>query len=422
LAAAIFSLLFCWHLPSSSAQLQEVKGYKWLLRFGAFFFDFIIFTELWGKRALASFLFASLIDSAASVVVFLFVFYMMRGALEGLIRHSPLRGTALLPSDETNTLIVRLSHLLEIIIVGLVLLPDILVTWGFFENLTQATKGLLSLGFTIGSQRISIGLIVLSTGILYGSYLASWIIQKLLVDEVIFKRQLEKGVRISIGRLMHYAIVIAGFLLALSTLGFEISKITIMLSALSVGIGFGLQSIANNFVSGLILLFERPVRVGDVIQITGDWAEIKNIGIRATTVQTFDRADRIIPNADLISNEVTNWTLTNRQIRLIIPVGVAYGSDVDRVTQTLLACAQTNPEVEKRPAPKVLFLNFGESTLDFELRVYVADFDHRIDVRSALHHQIDRSFREAGIEIAFPQRDLHVRNVNDSIETQPSTV
>jgi len=420
-AAALSSLLFCWHLTSSSAQLQEVKEYRWLFRAGAFFFAFILFAELWGKRALASYLFASLIDSAATVVVFLLFFYMMRGALEGLLRHSPLRGTALLPSDDTDTLVVRLSHLLEIIIVGLVLLPDLLVTWGVYENLTEGTKGLLSLGFTLGSQRISIGIIVLSTGILYGSFLASWIVQKLLVDELIFKRQLEKGVRISIGRLMHYAIVIAGFLLTLSTLGFEISKITIMLSALSVGIGFGLQSIANNFVSGLILLFERPVRVGDVIQISGDWAEIKKIGIRATTVQTFDRADRIIPNADLISNEVTNWTLTNRQIRLIIPVGVAYGSDVDRVTQTLLACAQTNPEVEKRPAPKVLFLNFGESTLDFELRVYVADFDHRIDVRSALHHQIDRSFREAGIEIAFPQRDLHVRSVDGSTGTQPST-
>ena len=420
LVAALSSLLFCWHLTSRSAQLQEVKGYRWLLRLGTFFFAFIIFAELWGKRALASYLFASLIDSAASVVVFLFVFYLMRGALEVLFRHSPLRGTALLPPDETDTVVVRLSHLLEIVIVGLVLVPDLLVTWGVYENLTEATKGLLSWGFTLGSQRISIGLIALSTGILYGSFLVSWIIQKLLVDEVLFKRQLEKGVRISIGRLMHYAIVIAGFLLALSTLGFEISKITIMLSALSVGIGFGLQSIANNFVSGLILLFERPVRVGDVIQVTGDWAEIKKIGIRATTVQTFDRADRIIPNADLISNEVTNWTLTSRQIRLIIPVGVAYGSDVDLVTETLMACAQANPDVAKWPKPKVLFLSFGESTLDFELRVFVMDFNHRIDVRSSLHHQIDRSFREAGIEIAFPQRDLHVRHVNDSIEIQPS--
>ncbi|MGD9311073.1 MAG: mechanosensitive ion channel [Desulfosarcina sp.] len=421
LVAALSSLIFCWHLTSSSAQLQEVKGYRWLFHLGAFFFAFIIFAELWGKRALASYLFAALIDSAATIVVFLLFFYMMRGALETLFRHSPLRGTALLPSDDTDTLVVRLSHLLEIIIVGLVLLPDILVTWGAYENLTEATRGLLTVGFTLGSQRISIGLILLSTGILYGAFLTSWIIQKLLVDEVLFKRQLAKGIRFSIGRLIHYAIVIAGFLLALSALGFEISKITIMLSALSVGIGFGLQSIANNFVSGLILLFERPVRVGDVIQIGGEWAEIKNIGIRATTVQTFDRADRIIPNANLISNEVTNWTLTNRQIRLIIPVGVAYGSDVDRVTQTLLACAQTNPQVEKRPDPKVLFLNFGESSLDFELRVYVADFDHRIDVRSALHHQIDRSFREAGIEIAFPQRDLHLRSVDDSTGTQPTT-
>jgi potassium efflux system protein len=117
---------------------------------------------------------------------------------------------------------------------------------------------------------------------------------------------------------------------------------------------------------------------------------------------------------------VTNWTLTSRQIRLIIPVGVAYGSDVNLVTETLMACAETNPDVARRPRPKVLFLNFGESTLDFELRVFVMDFNHRIDVRSSLHHQIDHSFREAGIEIAFPQRDLHVRNVDDAIEIQPS--
>jgi small-conductance mechanosensitive channel len=419
LAAALSSLIFCWHLTSNSAQVQEVKGYKWLIRSIAYFFAFIICAELWGKRGLASYLFTSLINSAASVVVFLVFIYMMRCALEELFRYSSLRGKVLLPSDDNDSLAARLSYFLEIIIVGLVLLPDILVTWGVYENLTEATRGLVSVGFTLGSHRISIGHILFFIGILYGSFLTSWIVQKLLANEVIFKHKLAKGVRFAIGRLIHYAIVIAGFLLAISALGFEISKITLMLSALSVGIGFGLQGVANNFVSGLILLFERPVRVGDVIQITGDWAEIKKIGIRATIVQTFDRADRIIPNADIVSNEVTNWTLTNRQIRLIIPVGVAYGSDPDLVTKTLMACAQENPDVTKWPRPNVLFLNFGESTLDFELRVFVADFDHRIEVRSALHHQIVRSFREAGIEIAFPQRDLHVRNVDDTIEIKP---
>jgi small-conductance mechanosensitive channel len=175
----------------------------------------------------------------------------------------------------------------------------------------------------------------------------------------------------------------------------------------------------NNFVSGLILLFERPVRVGDYIEFGGNWAEIKRIGIRATTVQTFDQADVIIPNADLITNQVTNWTLSNRQVRLVIPVRVAHGSDVTLVTETLMACAKANPKAAKTPAPQVLFLSFGESSLDFELRVWALDADEMMNVISELHHQIDRSFREAQIEIAFPQQDLHVRSMDESIILRP---
>jgi small-conductance mechanosensitive channel len=207
--------------------------------------------------------------------------------------------------------------------------------------------------------------------------------------------------------------------LALWTLGFEFTQLTIILSALGVGIGFGLQGVVNNFVSGLILLFERPVRVGDYIEFGGNWAEIKGIGLRATTVQTFDQADVIIPNADLVTNQVTNWTLSNRRVRLIVPVGVAYGSDVPLVMETLIACAKANSMVAKTPPPQVLFLSFGESSLDFELRVWVLDADDRLKVRSELHQEIDWSFREAGIEIAFPQRDLHVRSVEESVILQP---
>ena len=164
-------------------------------------------------------------------------------------------------------------------------------------------------------------------------------------------------------RLVHYVIIFVGFLLALSALGFEITKLTIMLSALGVGIGFGLQGVVNNFVSGLILLFERPVRVGDTIEIDGKWAEIKRIGLRATTVQTFDQADVIIPNADLVTNQVTNWTLSNRRVRLIIPVGVAYGSDVPLVMETLMACAKDNEMVAETPAASGAVSEFrGELT------------------------------------------------------------
>jgi small-conductance mechanosensitive channel len=213
--------------------------------------------------------------------------------------------------------------------------------------------------------------------------------------------------------------VFLGFLLAVSTLGFDVTKLTIMLSALGVGIGFGLQGVVNNFVSGLILLFERPVRTGDYVEVGGTWAEIKRIGLRATTVQTFDNADLIIPNGDLVNNQVTNWTLSSRKVRLTVQVGVAYGSNVSLVMEILMACADENSMVSKTPEPQVLFLNFGESSLDFELRVLVLDTDQRLLAKSELHQEIDRRFREANIEIAFPQRDLHLRSVDESVRMVP---
>jgi small-conductance mechanosensitive channel len=290
--------------------------------------------------------------------------------------------------------------------------------WGVYNTLEEATKGLLALGFNVGSQRISVGLVIASAAILYASFLASRILRKLLMDEVLVRRQMEKGVRHAIGRLVHYVLIFVGFLFALSTLGLDFTKLTIMLSALGVGIGFGLQGIVNNFVSGLILLFERPVRVGDYVELGGQWSEIKRIGLRATTVRTFDEAEVTIPNADLVSNQVTNWTLSSRLVRLIIPVGVAYGSDVPLVIETLMTCATANPDVVKRPAPQVLFLSFGESSLDFELRVWVSDVDQRLWVKSELHQEIDRRFREANIEIAFPQRDLHLRSADESVSVR----
>jgi small-conductance mechanosensitive channel len=339
---------------------------------------------------------------------------MINGVLEWAFRSSPLRRTTVLYRDP-DAIIRRVAGFIDVAICGLVLLPSILMIWGVYNSLEAATKGLLALGVNLGSQRISVGLVIISAGILYGSFLLSWIIQKVLIDEVLTRRRVETGVRVSIAKLAHYVLVFVGFVLALLALGFDFTKLTIILSALGVGIGFGLQAVVNNFVSGLILLFERPVRVGDYIEIGGNWAEIQKIGLRATTVQTFDQADVIIPNADLITNQVTNWTLSNRRVRLIVPVGVAYGSDVALVMETLMACGGASSNVAKTPAPQVLFLRFGESSLDFELRVWVLDAEERIKVQSELHQAIDRSFREEKIEIAFPQRDLHLRSLGESV-------
>ena len=417
---ALVGLLFCLRWAGESVRHKESGLYKCLLRLGSLFFAVIIIAEIWGKQTLALYLFVSLIDSITTAFVFTLFIYMIHGGLEWLLRTSPLQRVEVFHSNNTEIIIRQVARLLYVAIWGLVVLPAILMIWGLYDSLEGAMKGLLSLGFNLGSQRISVGLLLVSAGILYGSHLASVVFQKLLMDEVLVRRRVERGVRHSIGRLVHYAIAFLGFLLALWTLGFNFTQFTIILSALGVGIGFGLQSIVNNFVSGLILLFERPVRVGDTIELGGKWAEIRRIGLRSTTVQTLDHADVIIPNSDLITNQVTNWTLSNRQVRLTVPVGVAYGSDVSKVMETLITCANANSTVAKIPAPQVLFLSFGESSLDFELRIWVSDADHRLKVRSELHQEIDRSFREAKIEIAFPQRDLHLRSLDESVILQAS--
>ena len=411
---ALVGLIFCLRWARESGRHKDPILYPFSLRLLTFCFFFFIIAELWGKKGLAVYLFESLMRSIGIVLVFMLFMHMIRGGLEWLFRSSPLRRATMLYRD-TDAVIRRAAIFIDAALWLLVVLPAVLVIWGVYDGLEGATKGLLALGINLGSQRITVGLVLASAGIIYGAFLVSWILQKLLMDEVLVRRQVERGVRHSVARLVHYAVMLAGFLMALSTLGFEVTKLTIMLSALGVGIGFGLQGVVNNFVSGLILLFERPVRVGDSIEISGKWAKIKKIGLRATIVRTIDEADLIVPNADMVNNQVTNWTLTNRRMRLAIPVGVAYGSDVPLVTETLMACANANPMVDKTPLPQVLFLSFGESSLDFELRIWVLDADHRLEAISQLHHEIDRRFREAKIEIAFPQRDLHVRSLGESV-------
>ena len=418
LLAALAGVLFCLKWAGESRRHKDPILYAWFLRLISFYFIYVVIAQISGKRELAAFLFVSLIRSLTVVIAVMLFTYVIRGGLEWLFRSSPLRRATVLYSD-TEAIIRRAGSFLDVAAWGFVLLPILLVYWGVYDNFFKATKGLLSWGFNVGSQRISVGLLILAVGVFYGSLLISWILQKLLMDEVFLKRQVERGIRLSVGRLVHYALILVGFLLALSTLGFEITKLTIILSALGVGIGFGLQGVVNNFVSGLILLFERPVRVGDMVEIGGRYATVKRIGLRSTIVTTFDEADLIIPNANMVNNEVTNWTLGNRRARVIIPVGVAYGSDVPLVIETLKACGRDNSYVAKKPEPQALFLCFGANSLDFELRVWVLNIDQRLMAKSQIHQEIDRRFREVKIEIAFPQRDLHLRSVDKSVILLP---
>ncbi len=203
--------------------------------------------------------------------------------------------------------------------------------------------------------------------------------------------------------------IIVAAAVGISALGLDLSNLAIVAGALSVGIGFGLQNVVNNFVSGLILLVERPVQVGDWVVVGDKQGYVRRIKVRATEIQTFDRASVFVPNSQLISEAVTNWTYADKMGRVIIPVGVAYGTELRTVMKILTEIGQSHPEVLKQPAPAALFRGFGDSALNFELRCFLADVERTISVTSDLCLAIDDAFREAGIEIPFPQQDVYIK-------------
>jgi len=188
-----------------------------------------------------------------------------------------------------------------------------------------------------------------------------------------------------------------------------LTNLSIVLGAFSVGIGFGLQNIFNNMVSGLILAFERPINVGDVVQVGQLMGTVRSIGLRSSKVKSFDGAEVIVPNGNLISNEMINWTLSDSNRRMDIRIGVAYGTDPEKVLGIMERIAEEHKDVRKKPKPKGYFLEFGDSSLNFRLLAWV-NLDNRLEVESEINVQINKKLAEAGIEIPFPQRDLHIRS------------
>lgn len=221
------------------------------------------------------------------------------------------------------------------------------------------------------------------------------------------------GERYAIITVSRYAITALGIVMAFGFVGIGWSSVQWLVAAMTVGLGFGLQEIFANFVSGLILLFERPIRVGDTVTVGETSGTISRIHIRATTVTTWDRKELIIPNKEFVTGQVVNWTLSDSVLRIVIPVGVAYGSDTSRVEAIMRRVAEENPLVLRDPAPQIFFVGFGASSLDFEMRVFLAGVDKLSLARHELLNALEREFRKAGIEIAFPQQDIHIRSVGD---------
>lgn len=388
----------------------RITGYGLALRLGVMVLVAALVAQVAGYAMLAS----RLVESSVQTV-FLGLFAAMavrlgQGGIGFVFNLAAVRRQRFFYTfgDE---LIRRLKGLLKFLVV-LYALVFLLEVWGIYDTLGQAWSGLLAFRFTIGEVTVTMEMLVLAGVVLYASIILSWVLRGLLESEVFPRQGVERGVGDSIRKLLHYCLIFIGFLLAIGAAGVELKHFAVLAGAFGIGIGFGLQNVVNNFVSGLILLFERPVKVGDVVVMSGQWANVRKIGLRSTVVETFDRAEIIVPNSQLISEQVTNWTLSSNMARLVFPVGVAYGSNVAEVLRILREVAEENAMVVRDPAPSPVFTGFGESSLDFQLRVWLDNPTSLIAARSDLGMEIDRRFREGGIEIPFPQRDLHLRSVD----------
>ncbi len=273
-----------------------------------------------------------------------------------------------------------------------------------------------SLGFR--SLKVSIGDVLSFLLVAVTAYYVAKIIRIILQEDVLTRIPLKRGVPQAIATAAQYLLLIIGFVMALTAAGFELNRLTLLTGAFGVGIGFGLQNIINNFVSGLILLFERPVQVGDAVQVGTTSGDITRIGIRSSTISTAQGAEVIVPNAKLISDEVTNWTLSNQIRRVEVSVGVDYESDPTQVIKLLAGVAKSNPDVLDEPSPFALFKGFGDNALEFELRFWVA-FQSHITVKSQVAVAVATALREAGVSISTPQRDLRVMLVDGELKDSP---
>jgi small-conductance mechanosensitive channel len=307
---------------------------------------------------------------------------------------------------ESTSLGFLLSSTLNILFLLLLMGLVLGVEFSLYRELWLRFNEGLSLGeVTLTPAAIISFFIIFALG-----YFLTIFVQKIIQKSILPKTKLDQGSKNALISGVGYLGYTIAAIVALSSTGFNLSSIAIVAGALSVGIGFGLQTIVSNFVSGIILLVERPIKEGDWIEASGFSGTVRKISVRSTQIETFDRAMVVVPNAELISGSVLNWTHSNETGRARVSVGVSYDSDPKKIEKLLLKIGKSHEMALDDPEPFVRFQGFGESSIDFDLIVYVKDKNYMFQVRSELHFQIFDLFKKEGIEIPFPQRDLNIKN------------
>ena len=361
---------------------------------------------LFGYPRLASFI----INNSFLTAIVIAAYSILRRLIYDIVQHVLLMGLWVKTFRMRRIFLRKIDFWFGIIaepVMVLGLIGVLLILWGVpFDVLQSGLYRALS-GFKIGGVEVS--LISVFWGVVAFT-ICLWIIRFVsyrIEFKLLEKTNIDAGTKHSIASGFAYIGYVLAGLLAIAIMGGNLTNIALIAGALSVGVGLGLQDIVNNFVSGVVMLFERPIKVGDWVVINGEEGEVKQINIRSTEVETFNRHSVIIPNSQVLSNSVTNFTHENNLVRYAVKVGVAYGTDVELVKNLLLECAASHPKVSKKYAPYVLFQDFGESSLDFELRFYVNDIWNGWTAPSDIRYIINRRFIEEGIEIPFKQMVIH---------------
>jgi len=362
--------------------------------------------SLFGYPNLSSYILNRYILTAMMLVLF----FISKDFLAGLITRILVLGLWGKTFKARRSLLVKINFVLSVFVnpfLALVFIFFTLNLWGFSSDFLIHISKKILFGFNIGGVKISLVAIVFGVAVFMISYSFVKIFRHHMMLTAFTHLEIDEGIRHSLDSFINFIGIVLSLLLAVVVMGADLTNLTVIAGALSVGIGFGLQNVINNFVSGIIILFERPFKVGDWVNIGGEEGKIKQINIRSTELETFKKTSVIVPNATLLSSSVINMTHGDNQTRLSVTVGVAYGSDVEKVRRILLECAANHPKVLKKPAPYVIFTDFGSSSLDFDLRCYSSNIWEGWTIPSDLRFAINKRFIEEGIEIPFPQVVVH---------------
>jgi potassium-dependent mechanosensitive channel len=376
----------------------------------------IIVTALTGYLALTRFLAQQLIVTGSILAVVYLLLLWVDGFAQGLGDESTvlgrwLRQAAGIDERRREQLTVPISLILKFVVL-VCSVPFIMVQWGYAWPDILDWYRQLFFGFHIANTQVSLAALGASIIVFILGYIGARLFQGWLDNQILKPAGISTGVRDSIRTGVGYVGILVAALLAFSYAGLNLSNLAIVAGAFSVGIGFGLQSVISNFVSGLILLAERPIKIGDLVVVGGEEGYVRKISVRSTEIETFDRANVLVPNSYFITEKVKNWTFRNNIVRVVIPVGVAYGSDPRTVKAILLKVANGNPNVITPPEPFVDFEDFGASSLNFKLYAYIADLTKAGGTRTDLRIAILDAFNEAGIVFPYPQTEVTIRDMD----------